>query len=452
MAKLDLEPIDNTTKLDLEPFDAPAPKKSAGFLPTLEQSILNIGGGAERGLGELGTESSGRPEMLSALAKVTGGEAPTQQQVYGGIPKAPFAQPSSFGYKAAEFAGHHAPDIMGAYGLGKGALALAAKPLAKFSGKVAEETGANFINKLMGKTSFSKAHIPVLADIRKSFRTARDTARGEYKNILSDAENLGYSKSVTKAIPGISIAGKGSKFVNSPLFSGFEDDITPTTKKLKNALSSFKDNPSLGNAHGLQSALGSEGSSLSSSADGAMRLQGGQLGLARNALKNDITNTLDKYGDGDISKRYGNASDFYKSNVAPYLENALTRKVALRKGLKEVNPESILNALKKDDASTNIIKNNLSDRSRNILLGNALKTAVRQTPKGKRIVNPLKLLAAHSNLDNKGLNEFITPESSDVMNTIENQLSTSEKLKKTAKRATWLASLLGGTEVLRRNL
>ena len=337
-------------------------------------------------------------------------------------------------YKTARFGTEWGPSVydVGALGYGLGGLALKGlgKVIAPVIGKNAKETATNFINHLMGNTSFTKAHVPIANEVRKDSRAARDLSKDNYENLKSEALNRGYQNIVKKPIPGISITPSESKYIDLNLFKNHIDEIKPTSIRLKNLIDEIRTNPSFKSAHELQSELGKEGAYLTSSSDGALRLEGGKLYGARDALKNDIINSFEKNNDRDLANKYEEATQYHLNNVIPYLENAVTRKIALRKGIKEINPTSIINTLKKNEsASVNAINRKLSQKSKNIILAQGLKGAAR-TVKGRLKVDPNKLLDLYERLDQKGLEEFRTPESEYAINKIANQLQRAKYLRR----------------------
>lgn len=320
-------------------------------------------------------------------------------------------------------------------------------------GLAAKQKSKMFMEDLLQGNEMDKSHLPVLDELRGNYNNAQAASASHYDNVLNEAEQQGYTGG--KQFPGISI-NTGEKSINPNNFVNQLDDIDlgdhskgiqkllePFTKSVNNNLS-FRD------AHELQSELGKQGAKLATNADGTQRYLGGQLLDLRNTLKNDITGSLESNGDTDLAKKYQDASDFFKTNVAPYRENVAIRKVVMGQGLKEVNPSNIGNVLKKDDGAILPIANNLSDNSKNLLLANSLKSSIKELPNKKGILSrysdPNKLIDTYGDLANKGLSYLRTPEANAKIGEIMRDLGRQSKLK----WATGVGTTLAGADVARK--
>lgn len=320
-------------------------------------------------------------------------------------------------------------------------------------GLAAKEKSKDFMNDLLQGNSVSKSTEPVVNEVRNKYNLAKNDFENRYNNIKSQASSVGYSPTVQKQFPGISVANN-EKSIEANSFNNSLDkiDLSKHSDEIKKSIDNFRKNPSFEQAHDLQSELGSEGDKLKTSKEGKDRKLGGELLNLRTNLKNDISDTLSKNGDVDLLNKYNAVGQDYKKIVAPYLSNATLRNIVLKKGLSQVNPKTIGNLLSKNDTATSAIRNDLSDQSKHLLLGSTLKSALEELPKKgifQREVDPKNLIKAYGQLDNKGLAYLRTPESKMKIESIMQDLSRQNKLK-------WAAGLgipaLLGTEGLRRIL
>lgn len=367
----------------------------------------------------------------------------------------PLARNITTGLETAPFVGGAIDATKLAASLGKNGL----KTLRRKLGFAATQKSKDFMGDLLQGNKMSDSHLPVLDELRKNYSDAQDISNSHYGDILKEAAQQGYTGG--KQFPGISV-NTGEKSITPNGFTnqlddidltahskGIQDLLTPFTKSVNNNLSFEK-------AHDLQSELGKQGAKLATNADGTQRYLGAQLLDLRNTLKDDITGSLASNGDTDLAKQYQDASDFFKTNVAPYRENSAIRKVVMGQGLKEVNPSNIGNVLKKDDAPIAPIVNSLSDKSKNLLLAQALKSSTRLSPNKagtlSRITDPNSLVNSYQNLDNKGLSYLMTPESQMKIAGIMRDLGRQSKLKWTGGTTATLAGVGGIADLARKYL
>jgi hypothetical protein len=295
-------------------------------------------------------------------------------------------------------------------------------------GLSASKKATSFVNDLLGDQSMSSATKPVAEELKGNYQAAKQTANSQYTDILNQASQSGYPDEIEKQFPGISTITP-QKAINPEGFQNFLSniDLGEHSKTINDSISDFLDSPSFANAHDLQSELGKTGAKLATNPDGSIRQLGGQLLQGRSLLNNDITNSLANNGDTDLANQYAAAGQNYKNTVAPFLENPTLRKMVLKKGL-QINPSNIANLLKSNDQAVDLVRQNLSDPSKNLLLATKLKGAVQDLPGAQgfqRNVDPTALVNAYGNLDNQGLGYLRTPESAaqiaDIMNNLSRQ-------------------------------
>lgn len=327
------------------------------------------------------------------------------------------------------------PDIVGGAQLGLMGGKAALGKLGNLIGANADLKANNLVSKLLGNNNFSKSHLPILNEIRNNYEASKDASTSQYNDVLSNAIQQGYTRD--KYLPGISVDTGEKSIVTNNFKNELGDiDLTEHSKNIQDLLNpinkSVNSNMSFANAHDLQSELGKEGAKLVTNADSGKRSLGGELLGLRDTLKTDITNSFAANGDNDLAQQYKSASDFFKNNVAPYRENTAIRNVVTKSGLKEVNPANIGNVLKKDDGSILPIVNQLSPESKNLLLANQLKNATQLLPQAgqmQRSTNAQALINAFGQLDNKGFSSFVTPESIQAIQDIQNDLSKQGNIK-----------------------
>lgn len=326
-------------------------------------------------------------------------------------------------------------------------------------GLAAQQKATNFMEDLLQGSNISDSHLPVLDELRENYNNAAEASSGKYKEVLNEGDQKRYTGA--KQFPGISLnTGEKSITPNNFVNDVNRINLTSHSKDIQDLLSPFtksiNNNLSFRGAHDLQSKLGEEGAKLATNADGTQRYLGNQLLDLRNTLKDDITSSLTGNGDNDLANQYQNASDFFKTNVAPYRENATIRKVVMGQGLKEVNPSTIGNVLKKDDGAILPITNQLSDNSKKLLLANALKSATTLSPSKAgflaRGADPENLVNAYGKLDNKGLSYLMTPESQAKISAIMGDLSRQNKLKLGLRGAGILGGGFGMADLAKRYL
>jgi gas vesicle protein len=282
-------------------------------------------------------------------------------------------------------------------------------------GNAVEQKSNNFIDNLLHGKSIYESTEPVAQEVRNKYAGIQQGFGKEYDTLKNNASSRGYSPIVSKQYPGISVAND-EKSINTPNFKNdlSKLDVSKYSPEIKESIDNFNENPSFSSAHDLQSTLGREGSSLKTNKDGAIRNLGNQLLNARKSLVNDIHSTFENNGDKDLSQLYRDIGQRYKNKSAPYVANSTLRNIVLKKDIQEINPTTIGNLLKKNDAATKIIRGDLSPQSKDLLLANEMKGAVKETPhldgSISREVDPQKLIDLYSSADNKGISYLRNPD------------------------------------------
>lgn len=165
----------------------------------------------------------------------------------------------------------------------------------------------------------------------------------------------------------------------------------------------FNKDPSLQNAHNLQSDLGREIRDLKSTYanrgfTGEERELMKSYTGARHQLKDKISSFLESK-DPALANKYQEATDYYRQNLSPYLDNRRIKELATAK---RINPANIHNIFKNPEPGMEKIAADLGDEGKNQILYSALgHNAATATPG--------KITSALLNLDKRGLESYVTP-------------------------------------------
>lgn len=168
---------------------------------------------------------------------------------------------------------------------------------------------------------------------------------------------------------------------------------------LKDLHQKFIENPTLQNAHNLQSQLGS---SIRDSSKGNLSIADKNIvkgyQKAQSSLKDDISSFL-KNSDPEMAEQYETATQNWRENVIPYVENKKISGIA--KG-DITNPRAITNIFKNPEEDINKVVEDLGDDAkRKILYSEVGKVSD---------ITPERLQKAFADLDKKGLGSYLTPE------------------------------------------
>lgn len=187
-------------------------------------------------------------------------------------------------------------------------------------------------------------------------------------------------------------------------YQALESGLLKNNRDLNTLNQQFISNPTLQNAHNLQSQLGTAIRKLQAS-DAKQNLsvadrntmQGYQA--AQNALRSDINTFLTNQNPA-LANQYNLATANWAQNVTPYLENSKISQIA--KG-DITNPKNITNLFKNPEPELQQIVDDIGPQASNKILYSELgKTQANLTPE--------KLTNAFSQLDNKGLISYVTPD------------------------------------------
>jgi hypothetical protein len=332
--------------------------------------------------------------------------------------------PSDVAYEAGEWA----PAALGgaklAYGIGQLGLAGVSKLLSPFTQKAADDSATNFLsNVLLKGQDISDVHNTILDNIRDKYTALKNASSDNYNNLLDAARSDGYLDNAVNPVPGLGVPNANGKVINTDLFN--PDAVNSKTNLLDSALQNFNDAPSFLNAHRLQSQLFKDGSQYASSLSPDDQAYGNTLLNQRSALNSDIRNTFANNGDNSLSDLYNGATDFHRQYVAPFVTDNTVRKIVTQDGLDEINPTNIHNILNSDNGSISAIRPLLSQDTNDLIYGKALAGA-----KKNGTITASNLLNKASALEDKGFNQFLSPDNENTLYNILNQSNAAQMRKR----------------------
>lgn len=262
----------------------------------------------------------------------------------------------------------------------------------------------------------------VARSVLKNFYENKKTGVDLFKNFLNESELKGFDKNVNKLNP-------ESKYIKenynlSKLLEKLEEE-----KTLQKYIYNFRDNPSIHNAHELQSILFKEKNSIlrnPNSTRTELRELAPLLEEAREHTLNSIENSIKS--DKNLSKLFKSARDYWRENVVPYSD---TRKVVLMQ--KGGNfPKNMINFLENDDEFGRFdkIRKDISSNSdqANKLLALHLSEIINKDTKGNVSIDAKKLLSHYSKLSDN-IVDIIPKETINEISNIEKNKKIIDRLK-----------------------
>ena len=267
------------------------------------------------------------------------------------------------------------------------------------------------------------------SSIRKSYQNKKQIGQDLYEDTLGNLRDKSIYQS-ERGQPTLSFYGLGlpKRQLNSQYQSipkEIIDNFDPDLKKLN---SKFEKQPTLDHAHQLQSELGNRiGYFNRREAIGQMapqeRNKRSELVMARQSLKNDITNFLDSHGPQFVNK-YDLATQYWRNNVVPYTSNRNLSKIA--KGeLKNPKKSTLLNLFKNpEEQDLGIVADLNPDAKKDLInmhLGNI-----------KSRLTAKNLSTALNNLRNSGMSAYLSPELNQDINHLDRKLLLGKMSKKLA--------------------
>lgn len=204
----------------------------------------------------------------------------------------------------------------------------------------------------------------------------------------------------------------GSK--DGEYLKAIEKDPVFMDRDLKTLHKDFVDNPTYKNAHGLQSEYGVQQRAILKQAQTTSleRSDAKNLGAARYAINSDINHYFNHSGNSYLQDLYSAAKDHHFKNVVPYKNKRIA---GLAKQLIK-NPRSIGTIFKNPESDVQKVVNDIGPTAnRKILYSELGKDANKITAE--------KMLNRKNNLDQKGLESYLTPAMENQFKSLENRVS-----------------------------
>lgn len=248
----------------------------------------------------------------------------------------------------------------------------------------------------------------------------KDFMKNQYQySFKNNADLLGYFNSA----PGMRNTGSYANLARS-----ITENYTPDLNDMHQA---FLQNPTLQNAHNLQSQLGAsvrdfQGMAAKGNLTTADRINMQNYQRAQNAVLSDTNDFLEAQQPG-LGAQYTAANANYAQNVAPYKSNPAISKIATG----DVDyPKNINTIFAKPTAAIQKIVQDLGPSANDKILYNQLGTP-------QNSATPEKLQAAMMNLDKQGLSNYLTPDHLDFQTALNQKITN----RNTAQH---VAGMLGG--------
>lgn len=422
------------------------------ILPDAASGILNAGQAANRFLtravnGALGTNLSTAPQYNWGQTLGAGNSLPDQmiQGAAGYLPVAPLAEaaPVAEGLGAMEapiaakaaqylsqsprlantlsqimpnalFGATQSNDpVMGAaQGAGLGAVATGL-PSAIGAGWSKLSNAINpgqLMNQFLGKIgsglSLTDNAKSLASDIQNAYQSQKAKASDLYNPIFNNYSGSNIFDGVKNA------ENTASSYLN--LSPKITENYTPDLNDMHEA---FLQNPTLQNAHNLQSQLGSsvrdfQGMAAKGNLTTADRINMQNYQRAQNSVLTDTNNFLERQQPG-LGAQYTAANTNYAANVAPYLSNPQISQIAQG----NINyPKNINTIFAKPSLSVQKIVQDIGPQANDKILYNQLGTP-------QNSATPEKLQAALGNLDKQGLSGYLTPDHLDFQTALTQKIA-----------------------------
>lgn len=200
-------------------------------------------------------------------------------------------------------------------------------------------------------------------------------------------------------------------------YKALDKDVLSSDTRLKKLNQQFSDNPTLDNAHTLQSQLGTAIRKLETNdAKGTLSiadrntLYGYQD--AQNAVKKDMMSFLNSK-DPALANQYQAASANWAQNVVPYTETPKLAQI-VKGDIVNPTPAQIQSIFKNPEPEIQKVVSDMGPKANAQILYNHL---------GKtNYLKPEDLVKAAQNLDKQGLGSYVTPELDEQLNTLSNRI------------------------------
>lgn len=239
-----------------------------------------------------------------------------------------------------------------------------------------------------GNKTVSENAQSLASDIRNAFQSQKQNASAIYQPVFDAAGN-----------DNIYSSGIDQKYLATPnsFASSKSDDLHEN----------FIKNPTVNNAHLLQSQLASDARSIKGSDVGSQQAIK-SINNSRQNLLSDINNYLTQK-DPNLANQYNQAAQNYLENVVPYTTDKSIKNIATGK---ITNPTNVANIFASPEGDIRKVVNDLPDSSKGKILYSIL---------GKK-QSASQLIDNFDKLSDKGLEEYITPEIQNSIESLRNSL------------------------------
>lgn len=267
-------------------------------------------------------------------------------------------------------------------------------------GMQTQEYAQNLLNQLGGGKSLEENGKSLAQDLQNSYENEVSNAKAKYQPVFNQYGNNSIYPLVNPQA--------NSQYLN--LDKSITDDFNNRT--LNNLHQEFMDNPTLQNAHTLQSQLGTSIRTIQN-----RNLKGnGSIGdtntmegyiEARNALKNDMNSFLTKVNP-QAAAQYNLGSQQWAQNVMPYLANPKLSQIVQGE---ITNPRTVTSLFQNPEPEMQQIVEDMGPNTANKILYS-------QLGKTQDNLTPQNLINSFNSLDKNGLASYVTPDVANQMQTL----------------------------------
>lgn len=305
-------------------------------------------------------------------------------------------------------------------------------------GQSSEDMASNILNQLGSGQTLSDNAKSISQAVNTAFKGRKEEGSGLYNSVFNNLSDSPFYQQVKSPDPLMSLDPQsGYTGFYRPLNTKFDQNsgiegqypnlsssITDSySGNLSDLHDSFIQNPTLQNAHNLNSELSSQIRGMQKN-DARGNLSLADKGVlnnyqtAKNSLGSDINNYLSNI-DTSLANQYQSATNNWAQNVSPYFSRPKISQMA--KGNID-NIGNISTIFKNPSQNTLKVANDLGSDVQNKILFSELG---KSTPSS----SPQNLVNAFNRLGDKGLGEYVSPQLSSQMSDLQNQINNENFLK-----------------------
>lgn len=321
---------------------------------------------------------------------------------------APFAASTGIGSAVGAFTNPDHPGMGAGLGGAFGAASQAIPAIIR-SGKdlfnflKPEKLKEQILSKLGKGLDPEQTSTSVADTLKKIASTKEAIAKSPYEEIVHNPEVKDLT--ILKEMPGYGTLRTGPKYASydSEYLKKGKDIFDQFPTSIREIHDRFVNDPSIYNAHFLQSALGKKAYSMSLPDTASQELRKVLLD-SRKSLQKDLFKGLREI-DPQLEQKYINAGKIYNEEYGHYLENKKLKNI-----LSGENTSPNLDSLFKNPGSKmQKVRNDLPDDVKNQIIYSKLSTAN----------NSKDLIKVYKELANSGLSTYKTPELDELMKSLQ---------------------------------